>query len=794
MLRNYFKIAFRNLVRNKVYSFINIGGLAVGMAVAILIGLWVYDELSFNKYHKNYDKIAQVMQHQTFNGEVGTQTSNPYLLGAEIREKYGSDFKFVLMSSGRMKHILKSGDKKLSIRGEYIEADAPAMLSLKMLKGTNNGLQDPSSILINESTAKAFFGDTNPLFKSFKVDNKFNLKVTGVYEDIPHNSDFHDLAFIAPWELYIKNENWDEKFSNPWRSNAFQTYAQLADNADVDKVSAKIKNVKLNKVDKAGAAFKPEVFLHPMKKWHLYSAFKNGVNTGGQIEFVWLFSIIGIAVLLLACINFMNLSTARSEKRAKEVGVRKAIGSIRGQLITQFFCESFLVVIIAFLLSLVLVELCLPAFNETANKNTSIPFTNPLFWFLGLGFSLITGFVAGSYPALYLSSFQPVKVLKGTFKIGYFATMPRKVLVVLQFTVSITLIIGTIIVFNQIQFAKNRPIGYNRNGLLAMFVNNQDLIQHYNAIRNDLIKTGAVSEMSESSSPTTGVWAINNGYDWKGKDPNVQGNFGTVAVTHDFGKTVGWQFKEGRDFSRAFSTDSTGVILNEAAVKFMGIKQVIGETMNVDGKPYKIIGVVKDMVMNSPYQPALRTVFILDYKWINIINIKINPKVNTSEALSKIESVFKKYAPDSPFDYWFADDDYNLKFLNEVRIGKLTSFFAVLAVFISCLGLFGLASFVAEQRTKEIGIRKVLGATVLNLWSLLSKDFLILVIISLLVATPLAYYFMHDWLQKYEYRTEISWWTFAISGLGALTITLLTVSFQAIKAALANPVKSLRTE
>ena len=794
MLRNYLKIAFRNLVKNKVYSFINIGGLAVGMAVAMLIGLWIHDELSFNKYHKNYDKIAQVMQHQTFNGEVGTQTSNPYLLGAEIREKYGSDFKFVLMSSGRGKHILKFGDKKLSIRGEYIEADAPEMLSLKMLKGTNNGLKDPSSVLINESTAKAFFGNENPLFKSFRIDNKFDLKVTGVYEDIPHNSDFHDLAFIAPWNLYIKNENWDEKLSNPWRSNAFQTYAQLADNADVDKVSAKIKDVKLNKVDKAGVAFKPEVFLHPMKKWHLYSEFKNGVNTGGQIEFVWLFGIIGIAVLLLACINFMNLSTARSEKRAKEVGVRKAIGSMRGQLITQFLTESFLVVMIAFILSLLLVELSLPAFNEIADKKISILFTNPLFWLLGLGFSLVTGFVAGSYPALYLSSFQPVKVLKGTFRIGHFASMPRKVLVVLQFTVSITLIIGTIIVYNQIQFAKNRPIGYNRDGLLAMFVNNQELIHHYNALRNDLIKTGTVSEMSESSSPTTGVWAINNGYDWKGKDPSVQGNFGTVAVTHDFGKTVGWQFKEGRDFSRAFSTDSTGVVLNEAAVKFMGIKQVVGETMQIDGKPYKILGVVKDMVMNSPYQPALRTVFMLDYKWINIINIKINPKVSSSKALDQIETVLKKYTPDTPFDYWFVDDEYNLKFLNEVRIGKLTSFFAVLAIFISCLGLFGLASFVAEQRTKEIGIRKVLGATVLNLWTLLSKEFVLLVLISLLTAVPIAYYYMNNWLQSYDYRTEISWWTFAISGLGALVITLLTVSFQAIKAALANPVKSLRTE
>jgi ABC-type antimicrobial peptide transport system permease subunit len=794
MLKNYIKIAFRNLVRNKVYSFINIGGLAVGMAVAMLIGLWIWDELSFNKYHKNYDRITQVMQHQTFNGEVGTQNSNPFLLGGEIREKYGSDFKYVVMSSGKSRHILKFGDKKLAKIGEYFEAQAPEMLSLKMLKGTNNGLKDPSSILIDESTAKALFGDENPLFKSLKIDNKFDVKVTGVYEDIPQNSDFHDLTFIAPWELYINNENWDEKLSDPWRNNSFHTYAQLAENADLERVSEKIKNVKLNKVKKADMVFKAQVFLFPMSKWHLFSEWKNGINTGGKIEFVWLFGIIGIFVLLLACINFMNLSTARSEKRAKEVGVRKAVGSVRGQLITQFLSESLLIVFIAFILSLALVELSLPTFNEISDKKMSILWTNPLFWLLGLSFSLITGLVSGSYPAFYLSSFQPVKVLKGTFKLGNFAAMPRKVLVVMQFTVSITLIIGTIIIFNQIQFAKNRPIGYDKDGLLAIFISTPELSGHYDVLRDDLLKTGAVSEMSESSSPTTGVWVRNNGYDWKGKDPNMQGNFGTVAVTHDFGKTVGWQFKEGRDFSRTFSTDSTGIVLNEAAVKFMGIKHVIGETMKVDGKPYKIIGVVKDMVMDSPYTPVLRTVFLLDYKWTNIINIKINPDANSKEALSKIELVFKKYAPNTPFDYWFVDDEYNKKFLDEVRIGKLSSFFAGLAIFISCLGLFGLASFTAEQRTKEIGIRKVLGATVTNLWQLLSKDFVVLVIISCLIATPIAYYFMHNWLQKYDYRTSISWWVFALSGLGALIITLLTVSYQAIKAALANPVKSLRTE
>ena len=794
MFKNYFKTAWRNLIKNKANSIINITGLSVGMTVTMLIGLWIYDELSFNKKFDNYYAIAQVMQHQTFNGDVGTQYSLPYLMGDELKKNYGGDFKYVSMSSWNNQHIVAFGEKRITRSGSYMEPQITEMLSLKMIEGTRAALNDYHGIILSSSTAKALFGNADAMNKRIIIDKKFDVKVTGVYEDLPYNSNFRDLTFIAPWQLYIDNNNWMEKTTNPWRNNSFQTYVQIADNAGMQGISAKIKDVKLKNVYPADAAFKPVIFLLPMSKWHLYSEFKNGVNVGGRIQFVWLFGMIGFFVLLLACINFMNLSTARSEKRAKEVGIRKAIGSLRSQLIRQFFAESLLVSVFAFILSLILVQLIIPSFNEVADKKISILWTNYFFWIFGIAFTLITGFIAASYPALYLSSFKPVKVLKGTFRVGRFASLPRKVLVVLQFTVSVILIIGTMVVFNQIQFAKNRPVGYSRDGLITTFMSTENIHNHLDAVSNELKNSGAVSEIAESSSATYYVDETDNGFTWEGKDPSVQGDFGVVYVSKDFGKTIGWQFKEGRDFSKDFPTDSSGIILNEAAVKFMGIQNPVGKTINWDGNLYHVIGVAKDMVMQSPYEPVFRTVFVTNNDPQQVIDIRINPSVSAHVALAKIETVFKKYNPAQPFDYHFADEEYAKKFGDEERIGRLASFFAILAIFISCLGLFGMASFMAEQRVKEIGIRKVLGASVFNLWRLLSKEFVILITISLLIAIPIAFYFMHNWLQNYQYRTEISWWIFAATGFGALFITLITVSFQAIKAAIANPVKSLRTE
>ncbi|GLU56524.1 ABC transporter permease [Dyadobacter frigoris] len=798
MIRNYFKIAFRNLLKNKGYSAINIGGLAVGMAVTMLIGLWIYDELSYDKYHQNYDRIGKIVLLGVFDGEVFHQEYMPAPMGEELRNNFPDDFKYVINSSWNGEHILAFGDKKFTKTGNYLSEQAPDMFSLKMLKGTRSGLKEQSSIMLSESVASALFGKENPLDKIVKIDNKLNVKVTGVYEDLPYNSEFRNLTFIAPWNLYVATQDWVKRAldNKEWDNNSWQVLVQINPNSDYAAVSKKIANLKLKHTPHT-AFLKPRLYVEPMSNWHLYTGWDKSGNLDGRIQYVWLFGIIGFFVLLLASINFMNLSTARSEKRAKEVGIRKAIGSKRGQLISQFLSESLLIVSLAFMLSICLLIVSLPFFNQIADKKMSVLWNSPVFWLLGIGFCLITGIISGSYPALYLSSFQPIKVLKGTFNIGRFAAIPRKVLVVLQFTVSVTLIIGTIIVFRQIQYAKNRPIGYDRSGLITVSMNTPELFNHYNDLRASLLETGAVTEMSTSSSAVTEVNSNNSGFDWADKDPNFKPNFGTIAVSHDFGKTVGWQFKAGHDFSRQFSTDSTGLVLNETAVKYIGFKRpedILGKIIKWDNKPFTVIGVIRDMVMDSPFKPVDPTIFMLNYGWANYINIKLNPEKSAANSLAKIEGVFRKFNPGSPFDYRFSDDQYAAKFASEERIAKLASAFASLAILISCLGLFALASFTAEQRTKEIGIRKVLGASVANLWALLSADFVVLVIISCVVSVPIAYYFLNGWLQKYEYRTEISWWIFAASGLGAMLITLLTVSYQAIRAALMDPVKSLKSE
>ena len=805
MLKSYFKIAWRNLIGSKGYSAINIGGLAVGMAVAMLIGLWIYDELSFNKYHQNYNRIAQVMTSYNFNGQRGTGIAMPRPLEFELRNKYGRSFKNIVMSRWDEEHILSTDDKKISQVGRFMQPGAPEMLSLQMLRGSWDGLKDPHSIMVSSSTAKALFGDKDPVDKMMRIDNQMDVKVTGVYKDLPDNSDFKYIKFISSWDLLMSYNKWMQDAADNWGNSSFLVYVQLQPNTTFDGVSSIIKNAVYDNAKEENKKFNIQVFLNPMSNWHLYSEWKDGINTGGRIQYVWMFGIIGAFVLLLACINFMNLSTARSEKRAKEVGVRKTIGSLRSQLIKQFLCESFLIVLIAFVLSIVLVTVSLPWFNKVSDKQMTMIWSNQFFWLISLCFIVITSLVSGSYPAFYLSSFNPVKVLKGTFQAGRFATLPRKVLVVLQFTVSVVLIIGTIIVYRQVQHAKNRPVGYSRDGLVTVQIKSPDLIQKAELLSRELKNSGVATEVARSSSPTTAVWSNNGGLEWKNKDPNKEDGFGTIWITHDYGKTVGWQFKEGRDYSPSFASDSVSngsdstiihsMVINEAAAKYMDLKDPVGEIIKWDGYPFKIIGVIKDMVMESPFDPVRQTMYLVNYDQTNsCIHVRINPNISTREALAKMESIFKRLVPSVPFDYKFVDTEYATKFAGEERIGNLASFFAVLAIFISCLGLFGLASFIAKKRTKEIGIRKVLGATVYNLWKMLSADFVVLVLIACFMAVPLAYYFLNQWLQKYEYRTDLSWWIFGVAIGGALLITLLTVSFQAIKAAVANPVKSLRTE
>jgi len=793
-MKNYLILTLRGFCKNKTNATINIAGLSVGMAVAILIGLWIRDELNFDKYHSNYDGIAMVMEKTTINGQVNTGGAIPWALEAEMRKNFRSDFKHIVMTAWTEKHILAAGNRKVSFTGNFVGSEAPEMLSLHMLKGTRGVLTGQGNMLISASVAKAMFGETDPMDKVISLDNKAVFRVAGVYEDLPPNTSFHDMAFMAPWDFFTANASWNGRSPTDWNDNSLFMYVQANHPADLHRLSARIRNLVADHAGPGLTKQHPQLFLHPMSRWHLYSEFKDGVNTGGAIQYVWLFGIIGGFVLLLACINFMNLSTARSEKRAKEVGIRKAIGSRRTQLIARFFMESVLLATICLAFAGILVQFTLPFFNRLAAKNIPIPWTSPLFWTATLGFTLVTGLIAGSYPALYLSSFQPVKVLKGRFKAGRSASLPRQILVVLQFTVSVVLIIGTIVVFRQIQWAQNRPVGYTRDGLLYIETSTADLHDHFSALRTDLLRSGLFTGISESSSPATAVWNNRGDVSWDGKDPSMSPDFGNIGVTTGFGQTVGWQFTAGRDFNDGFHTDSAGLVLNEAAVKYMGLKDPIGRRIRVGRFELTVVGVVKDMVMGSPYEPVKQTLFRLGPGPFDYVNIRINPTVNAHDAVRKLEAVCKTYAPAVPFSCKFVNDEYAAKFTNEERIGRLAGVFATLAIFISCLGLFGMASFMAEQRIHEIGVRKVLGASVTSVWGLLSKDFLQLVTLSLLIAIPLGYYFMNNWLMHFQYRATTPWYIFAAAAIGALLITLLTVSWQGIRAGRMNPVTALRTE
>ena len=793
MLGSYLKIAGRNLRKNRIYSSINILGLSMGMAVTLLIGLWVWDELSFNKYHSHYADIALVMQRNFRQDNTYLQSSMPVVMGEALRHYYGSKFQHIVMASGNAQHNISAGDKKLFQYGNFMGQEAPEMLTLRMERGTRGGLKDPHSILISDKLARSLFGSADPMGKTVTIDNRIGVKVTGVYEDLPVNSEFADVTYVLPWDLFTSEWEWVKKQKDNWDFNVFSVLVQMAPHTDMEKVSWDIRNLR-RQMDPDPKARDAQLFLWPMSRWHLYDHWDNARDGDGQIRYVRLFGAIGVFVLLLACINFMNLSTARSEKRAKEVGIRKAVGSLRQQLIVQFLSESTLMTLLAFLLALVVVQAALPWFNQLSGKNVAILWSYPWFWVIGVGFSLVTGVIAGSYPAFYLSSFRPVKVLKGEFKTGRYAAVPRRILVVVQFTVSVLLVGGTVIVFRQIEYAKDRPVGFERKGLLSIPMTTEDIYKNYNAVRNELLASRMVTEVAESQGPVTENWVGNDDVEWRGKDPHRTLGFSLVGGTAGYGKTIGWEIVAGRDFSTEFPSDSNGIILNQAAVKAMGLKNPIGEVVRAMNKRYTVVGVVKDLIMQSPYRSVQPMIFYLLYEPGNFVDIRIAPHVNSGVAMKKIQEVLERYNPAAPFTYKLAGEEFARKFGDEERIARLAAVFASLAIFISCLGLFGLAAFLAEQRTKEIGIRKVLGASVYILWRMLSKEFVALVLLSCCLAIPLAWYFLDKWLQQFDYRIRITGSIFALVGTGALLLALATVSYQSIRAALANPVKSLRSE
>jgi putative ABC transport system permease protein len=787
MFKNYLKVAFRNLWKNKGFSFINITGLAIGMASAILILLWMQNETSYDDFHDKGDRIYEVWNRATFSGAMHCWNTTPKVLAAAMQRDL-PEVEHTVRVDWPGNHLFSVGEKRMMIRGSAVDSIFFQVFTFPLIRGDmRTALNDGHSIVLTQKLAKSLFGDQDAMGKIIKIDNKDNYQVTGVLKDLPNNTRF-DFQYLVPW-TFVRREGNDDPW---WGNNSTRTYVLLKPNTTLASLAPKM-NVYKERYDSSEKHW--QMFLYPMSRWRLYSRFEGSQETGGRIVFVKLFGIVAGFILLIACINFMNLSTARSERRAKEVGIRKVVGAPRGRLISQFIGESVLVSFLAALLAIGIVLLVLPGFNGLTEKHLYVPFGSVWFWVCAVVFILFTGLLAGSYPAFFLASFQPVKVLKGTFKAANALVTPRKVLVVLQFTFAIVLIICTIIVKQQIDHARERESGYDQGNLIFHPLSG-DLSKNYEIVRQELLRSGAAVSVCKTSAPLTENWSDTWGYVWDGKDPNDKTDFLTFCADRGLAATTGLQLAEGRDFDPDnYPTDSSGIILNESASKAMHFKNPIGQIITDDTIHYHVIGVVRDFIIESPYSPIRPLVFKGTHgSWFGTMHIRLNNKNLMEDNLKKAQAIFKRYNPEYPFEYQFIDQDYSQKFDDEKRTGSLAGLFAALTVFISCLGLFGLATYTAENRIKEIGVRKVLGASVAGIVTLLSTDFLKLVLISFVVAAPIAWFAMYKWLQDYPYRVNIQWWVFALAAGLSVGIAILTVSFQAVRAALSNPARSLRSE
>jgi putative ABC transport system permease protein len=788
MYNIYLKIGIRNFFKRGGYSFINIAGLATGMAVTLIITLWVWDEMSYNKYADNYPSVARVLR----KGKAYNSYVCPTGLGTLIKSDYGNHFKNVVLVRARLEErAIVAEDKKFLQNGYFMQEDGPELFRLKMRYGNRKGLNDINSILLSASLSEKLFGKVDPVNKIIKMDASWDLRVTGVYEDLPGNSDFSDASYFAPLDLYLKG--WSSL--NIWNNYNMYIYVEINQGEDFNTVSNLIKDIAKVHEDDASN----DILLHPWSDWKHEYVKGTSVISARYVR-IYLIGSIAVFILLLACINFINLSTARYDRRSKEVGIKKAIGSSRGQIIFQFLSESAIFVVISWGLAVFVADMILPFFNEIADKKLTILWNNPFLWIISFSIVMLTIFLAGSYPALYLSSFNPVKALKGAVIPGGRATILRKALVVFQFTVTVILITGSIIVYKQVQMARNRPVGYNPEGLLTLPIRSQDYNTKFEVLRNELKKSGYITEMARANYPITSDKGWNTDFNWEGKDPGNNVSLNWMLITPEYCNTVGLKIVEGRDFSREISTDQSGILINRSAVKAMGLKNPVGQVINCppikinEKKDYIILGVTDDIIKGSPYEASFPSVMFCEQDNLSQSFIRINPETNLREAITSIEKVFNVLVPSVPFDYKFVNEEYKKKFSSEERIGKLAGIFGCIAIIISCMGLFGLASYLTEQRSKELGIRKVNGATVYDLWMLLSADFIKLVIISNIIAAPLSLYLLSKWIRNYPYHIQISWWMIGTATLITILVALITISYHTLKAAYINPVKYLRSE
>ncbi|MEJ0031548.1 MAG: ABC transporter permease [Bacteroidota bacterium] len=789
MLRSYLLVTIRSLRKNGFYSFINISGLAIGITCSILIILWVADETSFDKFHPKADRLYQVYVNVDFDGQTNSWVTLP-LPTYDALKTADASISNVALADWTNQHLLTVSEKRLNKSGKYVSAEFLEMFQFPLIEGNAaQVLDNPSNIVITESTAKALFGNDDPMGKIIRLDNQYDLTVAGILKDIPSNSSFQ-FDFLLPWKHHYTINDWISTNTTNWRSYSFQVFVELNDAKNKDAVVNNIRNMYAEHGENKD--LNTQIFLYPMLRWRLHSNFENGVEHGGMIDYVQLFSIIAVFIIVIACINFMNLATARSERRAKEVGIRKSIGSGRRQLIFQFIGESIIIATISFAIAVIAAELLLPSYNTLVDKNLFIDYTSKEFWLFTLGSIIFTGIIAGSYPAFYLSGFQPVKVLKGKPTVGKNASLPRKILVTAQFGFSILLIISMFVIYNQIQLIKGRNIGYSKSNLISIAYNDE-LKKNFRALKDELVTSNAVESVVRGMSSVTNISSMNF-VSWPGKPADVKVLFVAINTDYDWSKTFGIKILEGRDFSEDVKSDSNAIIVNKAAIKLMNLKDPIGTELDVTGTRRKIIGVSDDVLMGSPYEEVNPMYVVLDQEYVNNVSIRLNATNDLPASLNEIQKIFTKYAPAYPFEYVFVDQDFAQKFTTIDLTSKLASIFATLAIIITGLGLFGLASYTAEQRTKEIGIRKVLGASVSSLVSLISKDFSLMVIVAFVISAPLSWYLMSQYLERYAIRTNIAWWIFPLTGGIALTFALLIVSTQALRAAQSNPVKSLRNE
>ncbi len=785
MLSNYLKIALRNLRKNPLYTFLNIAGLAVGLTASTLVLLWVADEFSYNRFHSNLSSIHLILQNQTQGGETYTFQSTPGPLAPALRTEM-PEIEWVTRTSWSGQHLLNLGDKSTYERGMYAEPDFFQIFSFPVLSGDPMAaLRDAGSVVITERTAKKFFGNEDPIGKILRHNNLRDLKVAAVVEDVPPNSTVR-FDVLLPFRLFeLDNTEW----MTTWGNNSLPTWVALHSGTDVAKLNQKLENFIQAKDPDAVA----HIFAYPLSEWRLRGKFENGKQSGGRIDVIVMLGIIGIFVLLIACINFMNLATARSERRAREVGVRKVVGAPRSLIIGQFLSEALLMTFLALVLSLVMTKLTLPVFNRFFEKSLALDFSNWQLWSALLALGCITGLVSGSYPAFYLSSFQPVRVLKGLIRSGRNSGMLRKGLVTFQFVISIFLIISTMVIYRQIEHAQNRPLGYDAENLIELPARG-DMTEKFDIMKNDLAQIPGVTSVSAGSHDLINFGSNTSGIEWPGKTADQDFLVSVTNVSYDWTQTVGLKIMEGRDFSPEFGGDTLCCLLNQTAVRRMGLKDpVVGSTIQYDST-VTIIGVVEDFVYNDPFSSPMPMAVFLSKGSMDHFFIRFQNDENWRQSLAQIEQTVKKHNPSYPFEFNFTKEAYQKNFDEMRSVGQLANIFGGLAIFISCLGLFGLSAFVAERRNKEIGIRKVLGATVANVWFALSKDFLKPVVLAFLLAAPLAGWAMQKLLDRFEYRIDLYWWIFAAAGLAALAVALVTVSYQGIKAALLNPVTGLRNE